>query len=422
MAGFDERTGRRDARLNAVRGRLGAAPELLESIDRRTTGSPNSQVLQMHGKTEIIPGRRSRAQGYRRPLQPFNLREDEGTWKLDIQPGFLFSSHVENMATSGGTPTESSILFYTPEIDGTPITSDGLDGEDLDNWERPSLDLTAFDSWIYLKFYTTKHGVIDYDPEGDPAKPVEIIASDTELDSTHDYQEDEDNAGGQDGTHYVQIARTKSNGESGDAEAPILLHEGHQSNLMWQGRVNVRNLGTGKRVFKDVDPDNGVHRLRTILGNYGVAINEVDQLELNCDPENVGENGCDVWVQPVDEEGDPLSVSEYPDETMKFRKLQERQTGGTAQIQVSCEPDGEGVLPDEITIQGNGINDVINIEADDETQLLSVQASDGLITEALHNLEVVTVKICRPAIEVGGSASDPPVVQTWEILGRNVTP
>lgn len=208
---------------------------------------PGYRVKQGPGGTSLaITPQGGAATDSRRPFQPYGLRNDAGTWKVKIAPGVISEQHLLNSSS------DERILI--PEVGGTDIF-DGTGG----GAAIPELSLAGFTSYIYLHFETDEDGNID------TTSQPEIVSTSSTQTSVHHEPHDGAGSGGVAGDYYFQIAKTVSNGETGNDERPVLIHEGHQSNLFWPHLLpGIENVGSGEQVFKDFDGASARYRLRSI--------------------------------------------------------------------------------------------------------------------------------------------------------------
>lgn len=324
----------------------------------------NKLVAALSARDSSKPPRSQATTYHLRPFQPHGLAKSEGAWSVRIFPGYVLDSHVRNEACVNGTPTDSAVWERTPTITGDDPENPGTDIEiPLDADDPPELGLPAIESWIYIYFETDEHGNIE-PQEDDPDKIVTIVALAAETNSVHHEPEDE-NGTGERGYYYWQIAKTESNGESGDAERPLLIHEGMQSDMTWQEAFVLQNLdGSGQNVYKKFDCDEDALMLRTIFGRYGLADSAGDEsIDLDFDAENVG-TGEGVYL---------VAGGGNTDVKAEFRSIDEG-TSPRNQIDVFAKD------ADTIGIRGNNkFGSISFIDCDDVEQCL-LSWADGLVT------------------------------------------
>jgi hypothetical protein len=283
--------------------------------------------------------------GERRPFQPYDLREVAGTWKVKISPGVVQDIHVLN---ENGAAADSATKNppYIPEIGGVPIFEADPVGAHA---AIPDLDLPGLVSFAYVKYETNDHGQIKA-----PTPTIEVSA--VELKSIHWKPVDETGANGEDGVVYVRIFKTISNGLAGAAEAPLIVHEGHQSNIFVDHFPSVKNLGSGNNVYKQYENDDDFLELRTLVGIYGIeATTGGNSIDFKFDAENYA-GGVPVYDDP----GAPGA-----NDPAKFFPLS---GGATGRDQIEVEN-----VANKILIRGN------DYDSDAGENVTSIEVVDGLV-------------------------------------------
>ena len=312
----------------------------------------------------VEAGRRPVTKIHRRPFQPYDpfYNSEDNKWFIWITPGWLLDSHVLNQGAVNEVPLESAVDIRTPTIEGPdPEVAGDTIQVDIDAEEPIALELPSLNCYIYLLYETDNHGNIQPRDPPDADKVVTIEAFDEEQDSIHHEPPDE-NGGGVEGAYYWQIAKIQSVGEEGE-ERPHIVHEGYQSNFMWQEAFVVNNLGggSGSNVYRRFFTDDDEHQLRTIYGRYGLDDTTDDfDVILTFDAENRG-TGEEVFIDTDDTTADGKAG---------FRTLVEG-----ADLQISVDTVG-----DSIRIQGNQVDGSLIHRDCDENDTTLINWIDGLVT------------------------------------------
>lgn len=285
----------------------------------------------------------------RQSLPPFaviGIAKGEGdAYEVIIQEGWV----IERKPRSAGA--SAAVEFHMPRVGG----------ELLNATPRPKLAMSLGDT-AWCRYATT--------PEGELSGGPEIVVAAGELNGAHHQPPDPEGAG-TGGDYHVKLFRLEDN--EGTPRVAVYQHSDieHWAQL-WRGD----NLGGGGRIFRHHREDENAYKFRTVRGDYGIAETETaDEVELDLHAENIG-NGCEVWVQPLDNgQPDP----DPPDGPAQFRTLRERVS--QPQIRVTCEPASPGGgKPPTITIEGNQMDGDLTIDEGGASPTSLLSWRDGLVT------------------------------------------
>jgi hypothetical protein len=314
------------------------------------------------------------ADTFRRPYQPYDMDEksDGVSWECLINPGYFTHTHIKNADFIGGVANASAAKVEIAEInvDGTwvPIVDDDTSG-----WVQPRLEVTAVTGYIYLRVHTDDHGR-PKSPEDSTGQSsgqwdpvVQIVYSETEIDSTHHEPPDEDGVGIE-GDYYLQIAELEDDGNG----APGIVHKGIQSNILWQEAFVPQNIGDGSNVYKEFDPDNDAISLRSVDGGYGIvdsAPGDTVDLDVNAQNQPVG-TGQKIYL--------PLLDADATDATkMEFRMIDK---GGSGRDQIDVYRKDAGT----VGIRGNNVGGAITLDDTTDSTAATdklLEVTDGLVSE-----------------------------------------
>ena len=300
----------------------------------------------------------------RQSLPPFAVIgiERSGTnYDVIIKEGWV----IERKPKSGDLPT---VKFHMPKF-----------GDDkLNQIPRPKIGMSIGDT-LWCKYQTDVMGELTEDPE--------IIVESEDQDGAH-YQPDDPEESGVEGDYWVKLFKL----EEDDGSPYVKLYQ--QSDIehwaqLWTGI----NLGGGARVYKKHEDYENIFKFRTVRGDYGVNEVETDEeVELDFYAENVGE-GCPVWVEPLDGQGQP--EADPPDGPAKFRSIDGRES--QPQINVECEPVNPGdPLPETIRVVGNEKVGAILLDEGEGVVTELARWDDGLVTTAGETtLKVEEYMVCE---------------------------
>ena len=338
---------------------------LLDAIEARTprAGTGLELIASSGGFAYSMP---DSALIPRQALPPFaviGIEKEEGKYKVIIKEGWV----IERKPKSGDTP---AVKFHMPK------SGSGEEAKKLNSIPRPKIEMAIGDT-LWCKIETDVMGEITEDPE--------VVVESEDQDGTH-YQPDDPEESGVEGEYYVKLFKL----EEDDGSPYVKVYQ--QSDIehwaqLWTGI----NLGSGARVYKKHEDYENIFKFRSVLGDYGINQVETDtEVQLDFDAENVG-SGCPVWVEPLDNQGQP--EDDPPDGPAKFRSIDGRES--QPQINVQCEPENPGdPLPETIRVVGNDINGAILLDDDGSVTELA-RWQDGLVTTPGETtLKVEEFKVC----------------------------
>ncbi len=312
----------------------------------------------------------------RQSLPPFAVigiekpAEDEGdTYQVIIKEGWV----IERKPKTGDKP---KVKFHMPE---------SLEAEKLNATPRPKTPM-AFNDLLWCKIKTNVKGEITEAPQivvAPEGEDGEIVLEGS--DEAH-YQPEDPSESGIEGEYYVKLFKLEDDGGTPQVKVYQQSDIEHWAQL-WTGE----NIGGGAGIYKRHNEAANIFQFRRVRGDYGINETEAaNEVELDFLAENVGE-GCPVWVEPVDDQGQP--EADPPDGPAKFRSIAGRLS--QPQIQVECEAANPGdPLPETIRVVGNSVDGAILLEEDEESTDL-VRWQDGLVTTpGEKTLKVEEFKVC----------------------------
>jgi len=252
-----------------------------------------------------------------------------GGWTVQVEPGFIISTNPK-------APDGTALEYFMPTIAGV----------ELDAVEPPTI-LVNDGIVVCAKIERDDTGVVVGTQE------IVAVSESTANESAHYVPFDEDNEGGEDETFQYRKLFTVSIPED---ESPVASRVWQASDIeLTPALWTPENIGTGSKVWKKYDKENGKYQFRTLT------------------------------------DGDVT---------------------GRRQIQVVTDNGGKG---DTIKIQGNNISQTLFIRETNGDVLYDHEIAtceDGLITQFLSKMKVISMEVCVPPYATG----DPPTVETRKFI------
>lgn len=253
------------------------------------------------------------------PFYPTRIFNDAGTWKVEMQPGYLEYQNI------GASALPLGVLGYlTPNIGATSMEAT----------PRPALSLTGLACKVYLKVETSAKGVPT--PES-----VEVIASGSAMPSTHHRPANGPLSTAREGEYYFLLFETESDGES--VPSPRILRALPGNKQLPNQLIEIEQVGGEVELFKSYVEADDRHQIRTLKA-----------LE--------GGGGVSVLYVPTD----PASK-----DTVDFKWVGPKPS--SPQIQVEASGD-EGII-----VKGNDASGMFNWLDCDNMPVVSFEVADGMI-------------------------------------------
>jgi hypothetical protein len=277
------------------------------------------------------------------PFSVIAIEKSGNSYLVTIKEGWVIERQPK-------TASHPHVKFHMPEYDGDPIDT------------IPRIRLTmAVNDIAWCRYKTDDRGIVTSE------KPTIEIEPDDQ-NGAHYWPPDPAGSGG-DGDYYVKLFKlTLADGSP--YITPYQQSDIEHSAQLWFGQ----NTGSGGGIFKEHDEATNTFKFRSVRGDYGIVEHQdADEVSLDFHAENKGA-GAPVYVLPLlNGQPDPNP----PDGPAQFRGIAAR--ASNPQVHVACTPVA-GVLPDTITVEGNGVVGAIQCINEDTSTTTLVAWDDGLMT------------------------------------------
>jgi len=285
------------------------------------------------------------------PFAVVDITEDGADYELTFEPGRVVCADPVSAAGGDG----DGYNYFVPEIDGEP-----MDEEDPLTGELPKLTVAPGEG-VFCKVHRDEFGMV--------IEPVELVADTIGEYSDHYQPESPDDSGHASQHDLIRILDLTEDGGLPELKiwrkSDILL-----TPFLWTGE----NVGTGARVFKKYDDQDGTYDFRSLSGCWGAKVQELgDVIQVEAEAENIGEGESGFAATLLIERADEDPLLEICDQKMKIKSLGQGLDAGERQIRITDE--------DEIArIHGNGVDGTLaHVDCDDvSSDILTVE--DGLVT------------------------------------------
>lgn len=296
--------------------------------------------------------------------------------KVMIEPGWLIDVVTRGFETE---PIESR-AYIMPVAN--PYGVGAAPETPLNDPRPPEFELTPGDT-LYLAYRTNDKGdvVVSEQADENPSKPAIIVSSDPDDEKGVHYQpKNPDESEGVEGEYRIRLMKLETGGD-------IVIYQNSDVEH-YHELPTFRNVGAAARIWKKRDYPSDEYLFRGVNGRHGVKeVEGDDDIFLDFWGSNVG-SGCGLLVDPA------VPAVDGPQE---LRSIKERDSD--PQIRVKCdlpEAPAPQVLPEEVTVEGNGHDSVLRYEKCDGTEIATLTIVDGLAKLTLAAVEIAGATVVVP--------------------------